>query len=321
MTKEGFPLKQMFLSTGKEFKEIETFEPGAWIHLVNPSQEEAMKVAERFNIDIQDLRAPLDVEETSRIDVEDDYTLILVDIPTQEERNNKSYYVTIPLGIIVTDEVVVTTCLENISLMDDFLNHRVRNFYTFMKTRFVFQILYRNAQLYLTALRSIDRQSDKLEAQLENATKNEHLIDMMELEKSIVYLKASLKMNERIVKKLTGNASSLKKYIEDEDLLEDTLVETQQAIEMAGIYENVLNAMAETSASIIGNNQNTIMKTLALMTMALDIPTVIFSAYGMNFKNNSMPLNDLDNAFWIILFIAAFGSSCVVIYFIRKKWF
>ena len=275
-------MKQMFLSTGKEFKEIETFEPGAWIHLVNPSQEEALKVAERFNIDIQDLRAPLDVEETSRIDVEDDYTLILVDIPTQEERNNKSYYVTIPLGIIVTDEVVVTTCLENISLMDDFLNHRVRNFYTFMKTRFVFQILYRNAQLYLTALRSIDRQNDKLEAQLENSTKNEHLI---------------------------------------EDLLEDTLVETQQAIEMAGIYENVLNAMTETSASIINNNQNTIMKTLALMTMALDIPTVIFSAYGMNFKNNSMPLNDLDNAFWIILFIAAFGSSCVVIYFIRKKWF
>ena len=88
---------------------------------------------------------------------------------------------------------------------------------------------------------------------------------------------------------------------------------------MAGIYENVLNAMAETSASIIGNNQNTIMKTLALMTMALDIPTVIFSAYGMNFKNNSMPLNDLDNAFWVIFFIAALGSSCVVIYFIRKN--
>ena len=103
--------------------------------------------------------------------------------------------------------------------------------------------------------------------------------------------------------------------------MEDTLVETQQAIEMAGIYENVLNAMTETSASIINNNQNTIMKTLALMTMALDIPTVIFSAYGMNFKNNSMPLNDLDNAFWVIFFMAALGSSCVVIYFIRKKWF
>ena len=314
-------MKQLFLSTALDFNEIDTFEPGAWINLVNPSQEESAQVADRFGIDIADLRAPLDVEETSRIAVEDDYTLIIVDVPTYEERNNKSYYVTIPLGIIVTDNAVITTCIEKLTLFDNFFNHRVRNFYTFMKTRFVFQILYRNAELYLTALRSIDRQSDKLEAEMENATRNEQLIDMMELEKSIVYLKASLKMNERIVKKLSGNASSLKKYIEDEDLLEDTLIETQQAIEMATIYENVLNAMTETSAAIISNNQNTIMKTLALMTMALDIQTVIFSAYGMNFQNNWLPLNDKPYAFWYVVLIAAGLSLMVVAYFIRKKWF
>lgn len=314
-------MKQMFLSTAIEFKEIETFEPGAWINLVNPSQEESVQLAEQFDIDITDLRAPLDVEETSRISVEDDYTLIIVDVPTYEERNNKSYYVTIPLGIIVTENAVITTCLQELTLFDNFYNRRVKNFFTFMKTRFVFQILYRNAELFLTALRSIDRQSDKIEAQLESATRNEQLIDMMELEKSIVYLKASLKFNERIVKKLASSTSSLKKYIEDEDLLEDTLIETQQAIEMAGIYENVLNAMTETTASIIGNNQNTIMKTLALMTMALDVPTVIFSAYGMNFKNNWIPLNGLDHAFWYIVLIAAALSATVVVYFIRKKWF
>ena len=291
-------MEQMFLSTALEFKEINTFEPGAWINLVNPSQEESVSLAEQFNIDITDLRAPLDLEETSRISVEDDYTLIIVDVPTYEERNNKSYYVTIPLGIIVTDNAVITTCLQELTLFDNFFNRRVKNFYTFMKTRFVFQLLYRNAELFLTALRSIDRQSDRIEAELENATRNEQLIDMMELEKSIVYLKASLKFNERIVKKLSSSTSSLKKYIEDEDLLEDTLIETQQAIEMAGIYENVLNAMTETTASIINNNQNTIMKTLALMTMALDIPTVIFSAYGMNFQNNWLPLNGLPHAFW-----------------------
>ena len=314
-------MEQMFLSTALEFKEINTFEPGAWINLVNPSQEESVSLAEQFNIDITDLRAPLDLEETSRISVEDDYTLIIVDVPTYEERNNKSYYVTIPLGIIVTDNAVITTCLQELTLFDNFFNRRVKNFYTFMKTRFVFQLLYRNAELFLTALRSIDRQSDRIEAELENATRNEQLIDMMELEKSIVYLKASLKFNERIVKKLSSSTSSLKKYIEDEDLLEDTLIETQQAIEMAGIYENVLNAMTETTASIINNNQNTIMKTLALMTMALDIPTVIFSAYGMNFQNNWLPLNGLPHAFWYIVFIAAALSLSVVIYFFRKKWF
>ena len=314
-------MEQMFLSTALEFKEINTFEPGAWINLVNPSQEESVSLAEQFNIDITDLRAPLDLEETSRISVEDDYTLIIVDVPTYEERNNKSYYVTIPLGIIVTDNAVITTCLQELTLFDNFFNRRVKNFYTFMKTRFVFQLLYRNAELFLTALRSIDRQSDRIEAELENATRNEQLIDMMELEKSIVYLKASLKFNERIVKKLSSSTSSLKKYIEDEDLLEDTLIETQQAIEMAGIYENVLNAMTETTASIINNNQNTIMKTLALMTMALDIPTVIFSAYGMNFQNNWLPLNGLPHAIWYIVFIAAAMSLSVVFYFFRKKWF
>ncbi|WP_288624456.1 magnesium transporter CorA family protein [uncultured Streptococcus sp.] len=314
-------MEQMFLSTALEFKEINTFEPGAWINLVNPSQEESVKLSEQFNIDITDLRAPLDLEETSRIAVEDDYTLIIVDVPTYEERNNKSYSVTIPLGIIVTDNAVITTCLQELTLFDNFFNRRVKNFYTFMKTRFVFQLLYRNAELFLAALRSIDRQSDRIEAELENATRNEQLIDMMELEKSIVYLKASLKFNERIVKKLSSSTSSLNKYIEDEDLLEDTLIETQQAIEMAGIYENVLNAMTETTASIINNNQNTIMKTLALMTMALDIPTVIFSAYGMNFQNNWLPLNGLPHAFWYIVFVATAMSTFVVIYFFRKKWF
>lgn len=314
-------MEQMFLSTALEFKEINTFEPGAWINLVNPSQEESVRLSEQFNIDITDLRAPLDLEETSRIAVEDNYTLIIVDVPTYEERNNKSYYVTIPLGIIVTENAVITTCLQELTLFDNFFNRRAKNFYTFMKTRFVFQLLYRNAELFLTALRSIDRQSDRIEAELENATRNEQLIDMMELEKSIVYLKASLKFNERIVKKLSSSNSSLKKYIEDEDLLEDTLIETQQAIEMAGIYENVLNAMTDTTASIINNNQNTIMKTLALMTMILDIPTVIFSAYGMNFQNDWLPLNGLPHAFWYIVFIAASMSAAVVIYFFRKKWF
>lgn len=314
-------MKQMFLSSAIEFKEIERFEPGAWIKLVNPSQEESMEVADQFNIDVSDLRAPLDIEETSRVAVEDDYTLIIVDVPTYEERNNKSYYVTVPLGIIVTENAVITTSLHDLTLFNHFHDRRVKNFFTFMKTRFVFQLLYRNAELFLTALRTIDRQSNRLKRNLKQTTRNEELIDMMELEKSIVYLKASLKFNERIVKKLSSSTSSLKKYIEDEDLLEDTLIETQQAIEMAGIYENVLNAMTETTASIINNNQNTIMKTLALMTMALDIPTVIFSAYGMNFKNNTMPFNGHDNAFWLIVAFAAIGSSAVVVYFFRKKWF
>lgn len=314
-------MKQIFLSTTTEFKEIETLEPGSWVNLVNPSQSESVEIANAFNIDIADLRAPLDAEEMSRITIEDDYTLIIVDAPVTEERNNKTYYVTIPLGIILTQDVIITTCLESLPLLDTFINRRLRNFYTFMQSRFIFQMLYRNAELYLTALRSIDRKSEQIESQLHQSTRNEELIELMELEKTIVYFKASLKTNERVIKKLTSATSNIKKYLEDEDLLEDTLIETQQAIEMADIYGNILRGMTDTFASIISNNQNNIMKTLALVTIVMSIPTMLFSAYGMNFKDNELPLNGEPHAFWIIMFIAFALSGSLVIYLIRKKLF
>ncbi|MBF8970934.1 MULTISPECIES: magnesium transporter CorA family protein [unclassified Streptococcus] len=314
-------MRQVFLSTTTQFKEIDHMESGSWINLINPSQSETIEVANEFDIDIADLRAPLDLEEMSRVTIEDDYTLIIVDVPITEERNNKIYYVTIPLGIILTDEVIITTCKENLPLLDVFVQRRLRNFYTFMRSRFVFQILYRNAELYLTALRSIDRKSDQIETVLLEAPRNEELIELMELEKTIVYFKASLKTNERVVRKLTSSSSSIKKYLEDEDLLEDTLIETQQAIEMADIYGNILRSMTDTFASIISNNQNNIMKTLALVTIVMSIPTMIFSAYGMNFKNNDMPLNGEPHAFWIIIAIAFAMSLSMTLYLIHKKLF
>ena len=313
-------MKQIFLSTTTEFKEIETLEPGSWINLVNPSQSESIEIANAFDIDVADLRAPLDAEEMSRMTIEDNYTLIIVDVPITEERNGKTYYVTIPLGIILTDDVIITTCLEKLPLMDRFINRRLRNFYTFMKSRFVFQMLYRNAELYLTALRSIDRKSDQIESQLHESPRNDELIELMELEKTIVYFKASLKTNERVTRKLISS-SAIKKYTEDEDLLEDTLIETQQAIEMADIYGNILRSMEDTFAAIIGNNQNNIMKTLALVTIVMSIPTMIFSAYGMNFKDNDLPLNGEPHAFWLIIFIAFALSISLTIYLIHKKWF
>lgn len=314
-------MQQIFLSTTTEFKEIEELEAGSWINLVDPSQSESIEIANAYNIDIADLRAPLDAEEMSRITIEDDYTLIIVDVPITEERNNKTYYVTIPLGIILTDEVIITTCLYKLPLLESFIHRRLRNFYTFMRSRFVFQMLYRNAELYLTALRSIDRKSDQIESQLHESTRNEELIELMELEKTIVYFKASLKTNERVIKKLTSSSSNIKKYLEDEDLLEDTLIETQQAIEMADIYGNILHSMTDTFASIISNNQNNIMKTLALVTIVMSIPTMIFSAYGMNFKDNDLPLNGEPHAFWLIIFIAFAMSISLTIYLIHKKWF
>lgn len=137
--------------------------PGSWIALTNPTATEILEIANTYGIDPDDLRAPLDEEERSRIETEDNYTLILVDIPSIEERNDKDWYVTIPMGIITTEEVIITVCLEETPVLGAFMDGRVRDFHTYMKTRFILQVLYKNASLFLQYLRIIDKKSGVIE--------------------------------------------------------------------------------------------------------------------------------------------------------------
>ena len=297
--------------------QIEKFEPGCWVAMTNPTAEELHEVATRYDIDATDMRAPLDEEERSRIDVEDNYTLILVDIPTIEERNEKDWYGTIPLSIVLCNDTIITVCLEDTPVLTAFMDGRVRNFYTHMKTRFIFQILYRNATLYLNYLRIIDRRSDSIEQKLHEATRNKELIELLELEKSLVFFTTSLKANEIVLEKLL-KFSAIKKYPEDEDLIEDVIVENKQAIEMANIYSGILNGTMDTFASVISNNQNSVMKFLTTITIVLSIPTMIASFYGMNVKSFSMPFADSEWGFPIVIGISLI-ISLIIVFIFRKK--
>ena len=163
---------KIFKTSENGILQIENFESGCWVAMTNPTADEMREVVTRYNIAADDLRAPLDEEERSRIDVENNYTLILVDIPTIEERNDKDWYGTIPLSIVVCEDAIITVCLEDSPVLTAFMDGRVRNFYTYMKTRFIFQILYRNATLYLNYLRIIDRRSYSIEQKLQEATIN-----------------------------------------------------------------------------------------------------------------------------------------------------
>ena len=297
--------------------QIENFKPGCWVAMTNPTAEELHEVATRYDIDATDMRAPLDEEERSRIDVEDNYTLILVDIPTIEERNEKDWYGTIPLSIVLCNDTIITVCLEDTPVLTAFMDGRVRNFYTHMKTRFIFQILYRNATLYLNYLRIIDRRSDSIEQKLHEATRNKELIELLELEKSLVFFTTSLKANEIVLEKLL-KFSAIKKYPEDEDLIEDVIVENKQAIEMANIYSGILNGTMDTFASVISNNQNSVMKFLTTITIVLSIPTMIASFYGMNVKSFSMPFADSEWGFPIVIGISLI-ISLIIAFIFRKK--
>ncbi len=308
---------KIFKTTETGVLQVEGFEPGCWIAMTDPTAEELYRVSSAYNIDTDDLRASLDEEERSRIGIEDGYTLILVDVPTIEERSDKDWYGTIPLSIIVCEEAIITVCLEDTPVLTAFMDGRVRNFYTHMKTRFIFQILYRNSTLYLNYLRIIDRRSDIIEQKLHEATRNRELIELLELEKSLVFFTTSLKANEIVLEKLL-KFNAIKKYPEDEDLIEDVIVENKQAIEMANIYSSILSGTMDAFASVISNNQNSVMKFLTTTTIVLSIPTMVASFYGMNVNSAGMPFADSRWGFLIVIGISLI-ISLIIVFIFRKK--
>ncbi|MFV0528793.1 MAG: magnesium transporter CorA family protein [Lachnospiraceae bacterium] len=303
-----------------KIQEINEPQAGCWITMTNPTADEIFSISDLYNIEVADLRSSLDEEERSRIEVEDEYTLILVDVPIIEERNDKDWYGTIPLGIIVTDDAIITVCLQETAVLTRFMDGRVRNFFTYMKTRFILQILYRNATMYLHYLRIIDRKSEQVEEQLHVSTRNQELIELLELEKSLVYFTTSLRSNEVVLEKLL-KVERIKQYPEDTELLEDVIIENKQAIEMSNIYSGILSGMMDAFASVISNNLNIVMKFLATVTIVMSIPTMIFSAYGMNLNAEGMPFSQSPYGFWVVILVSLLISLIVALVFSKKKLF
>ena len=305
-----------FRSEDGKIRERTEPETGGWIALTNPTAAEILEVSARYEIDIDDLKAPLDEEERSRIETEDHYTLILVDIPIIEERNEKDWYGTIPMGIIMREDIMITVCLMETPILTAFMEGRVRGFNTYWKTRFILQILYKNASWYLHYLRIIDKKSEEVETRLNKSSKNEELIEGLELEKSLVYFTTSLRSNEVVLEKLL-RSEKIKKYPEDEELLEDVIIENKQAIEMANIYSGILSGTRDAFASIISNNQNTMMKFLASVTIVMSIPTIVASFYGMNVNLAGMPFAGSPYGFGgVVLF--SFVVSLVVVWILFR---
>jgi Mg2+ and Co2+ transporters len=306
---------EIFKTLDDGMHEMDAVSEGCWIALTDPSATELLEISEKCNVDIGDLRAPLDEEERSRIEIEDDYTLILVDVPAVEEHNDNDRFVTIPLGIIITKEVLITVCLEETSVLSGFMDGRVRNFFTNKKTRFILQILYKNASVYLQYLRIIDRKSAEIEEKLHISTKNKELLKLYGLEKSLVYFTTSLRANEVVLEKLL-KSDSIKKYPEDTELLEDVIIENKQAIEMSNIYSGTLSGTLDAYASIISNNLNIVMKFLTTMTIVMAVPTMIFSMYGMNF--DKMPLTSNPYGFYFTI-LGTVVITGVIAFILAKK--
>lgn len=290
---------------------INSYEPGCWINIVSPTEEEITYISSSFHIDSGFLKAPLDIEETSRIETEDEQTLIVIDVPTTEDDDKKVIFETLPLAIITTQECIITVCTKETSVINGFINGIIRNVYTNLKTRFILQILYRVSTRFLFYLKQIDRMSNNIEKELHKSLKNKELIQLLDLEKSLVFFSTSLKANESTIERLQ-RGRFVKMYEEDEDLIEDVLIETKQAIEMSNIYSSILSGTMDAYASVISNNLNIVMKVLTSITILMAIPTMISSFYGMNVSN--LPLAN----FWFPTCLAVAVTGFVAL-FLNKK--
>ena len=300
-----------------KFEEIKEFKKGSWINLVNPSEAEIKKVCESIQIQDDFIRDALDFEEKARIDVEEDDNTILfvVDVPIIEKTEESDAYTTMPLGmIVVRDDFFITVSLRKNKIIESFEKRKIKNFQTYKKTRFIFQILYLNSSYFLTYLKQINKETEIAEYILKNSMKNKELLKLLTLEKGLVYFTTSLKSNEIVMEK-TMKGKFVKLYDEDEDILEDAIIENRQAIEMAKIYSDILNGTMDAYASIISNNLNSVMKTLTSITIVLAVPTMISSFWGMNVE---LPLQYNKFGF-IIMILISLVTTLLVTWLLKKK--
>lgn len=280
-------------------QQLKEYVPGTWVRLTKPSIEEIQEVADQFHLDPADVRAALDDEESARVSLEDNYTLILVDIPLSEIRNNTEAYTTFPLGIILTDGHIITVCAEETPILNYFVKSTVRDFSTKKQMRFLYQILYRCCVTYQMYLRNINRKRIQIEERVDEQTEDSDLINLHELESNLVYFATSLRGNGAVLERLT-RYERIKQYPEDKDLLEDVLIENKQAIEMTQIYRDIINGTRELMSAVLDNRLNNSMKYLAAITIVMAIPDIISGLYGMNVNSTGVPFSTWQSGFSIV---------------------
>lgn len=286
-----------------------------WIHMINPTDQELELVARATGVAENTLKAALDDEERARIEAEEDETLTVFDIPKIEEETEYFSYSTMPFGFIVTKNCVITVCLKDTSLTYAFITNRIKTFTTYQRSRFLYLFLYNTHIKYLQYLRQIDKASSRIQNELHKSTKNKELIQLLDLEKSLVYFSTSLRSNCLVIEKLS-RTDLVKRYEEDQDLLEDVAIENRQALEMCNIYRDILSGTMDAYASVISNNLNIVMKLLTSLTVLLAIPTLIASFWGMN---TGVPFQGKLWGFFVVIILSIVMTVVGVVLLFKKK--
>lgn len=286
-----------------------------WVQLTNPTDEELLEVSRVLDVEIDFLQAALDPEESSRIDMDNNQLLILLNVSVIDGASDSMNYDTSPLAIILIEDHIITVSLEELKCVEYFTTPPYRFIETDKRSRFTFQIINQMAAQYLHDLKMIDMKTLSIEARLEENIENQQIIELLKLEKTLVYFRVALNANEKVISKIL-RTSHLKRYEEDEDLLEDVVIELRQAIEMTTINAQVLKNIREAFSSIANNNLNSTMKVLASITILLTIPTMIYSYFGMNVMFGTMQDSWITT---VVITVLSFVLPGIIYLVMRKK--
>ncbi len=313
---------KIYKKQDRQLVEIDKPEYKCWINVYPPfSHENLRKLGEELDIPFDYLIDSLDIDERARFEREDGIELIVLKTPilNEGESETDALYITIPLGIIITKDVVLTISPYENPVIDCFLNGKVKHFNPSDRSNFVLRIFERNVYYFLYYLNEINNKRNMFENELHNSLRNQELINLLNIEKSLVYFVTSIRSNELLMMKIQRlDFLQISKKEEESDLLADILVDNSQALEMANIYTNILGGTMDAFASIISNNLNVVLKRLTSVTIVLMVPTLVASFYGMNVK---LPFQETPFAFGFTLLLSVVLSVILVMVFLRKKWF
>ncbi len=307
-------------TVGETLTEIETYEPNCWVNVIAPDESEKDWLRDQMHVDPEYIRSSLDEGESSHTEREDDCVFLIFDVPCIESNStSKLIYSTMPVGIVVTSQHVITISSRSNIVIDDLSRGAVRGIHTEFHTQFVLQLLLRMTTHFLAYLRQIDRSTSNLETKLRHSMQNRELAQLLDLKKSLVYFQTSLKANDLTIQKLM-RGRMLRMYDDDQDLLDDVRIEMQQAIEMCSISTGILTSTMDAFSSLISNNLNFVMKVLTSITILMAIPTMIFSFYGMNIGETAGSLPLASNMIFVSVFtVVATGIVGFILY--KKNMF
>ena len=303
----------IYKSTSEGLLTIDDFVAGSWVHVSNPSNQELTLLVERFGIPLDFLTDPLDLDERARLETEDGARLIVLRVPHLDSWTDDIPVTTLPIGIVLVGDLVITVSAIDSELIGDFKQGRVRNFVTHDQNRFVLQLFLKTTLLFLRYLRDINRVTNNVEKELHRSARNEQLIRLLNLEKCLVFISTSLRSNAFMMEKF-HNATYTRMDQDEKDLLDEVIIENKQAMDMAKIYSSILSNMMGAFASLISNNLNTVVKTLTTITIILMIPTLVASFYGMNV---TLPLQASPDAFLMVVGLTAVLCTLGIVLFWR----